>query len=80
LRPAISCTCGNGGRAAGAVQIVLDGEILAEIRKQQNRERQAGFVQRKLGVLGVALALLHLNLRLDDVGVRRPRRRAPVVR
>src|SRR5207248_4238613 len=50
------------------LQIVDDGEVVAEVCEYQDREREAGFGQRQVRVLRVTFALRHLNLRLDDVG------------
>ena len=60
-----------GKRGAGRrFHIVNDGEILAEIGEDEHGERDAGFFGGEHGILHVALALLDLNLRLDDIDVR----------
>ncbi len=72
------CSCrpwpGSRGRRAAwaAVQIVDHREILAEIREQQDREIPArALSSASCASWSFALALLHLDLGLHHVGVRR---------
>ena len=64
--PRFRQSVGSGSRG---LEIVNDGEILIEIRKQQHRQVKTAALHAELGLLQVALLLLGLNPCFDHVGV-----------
>ena len=60
----------KGWERLGCLQVVDDGEILVEIRKQQHGQIEPGALHGQLRFLQIALLLLRLNPRLDHVGMR----------
>ena len=53
----------------GSLQVIDDGEVLVEIREQQDRQIKREFVPCRVGLPEVALLLLGLYAGFDCVGV-----------
>ena len=57
----------QGGQRRRCLEIVDDGQIFAEVGKDQDSESDPILFRRQVGVLRVPLALRHLDPRLHDV-------------